>query len=250
MISSQTSGTTNHVSDFLEHMKVQSDHFGDLSTNVDMIKSVNNPEAPPNTGSCMPDFRNDGKITTFKTLSQTCVIDNSPICLSHLEQCFVATDTEREGNNEAVVEYIKVEADPLEIGNIDTGSAEDSVQVFSDSVTCESPTSKLLYRLLTSDKRCVYSAHTSDTPSETLHYGSKKKVEDKTVIDNLGNKCHKNSVSKEGESDIEEVQDTTATQFQGGIRYTTASSKQSERYLCCYVDRPPICNCLICCSLL
>jgi hypothetical protein len=260
MLPSQNYGTTNCVSHILDHRKFQSDQIGDLSMKGDMNKSVNNSEVPRDAHSCAPNFRNGCEIKAFKNLAQTRVINSSHNCLSHLqEQCFVATDTETEGINETDVEYIKVEADPLEIESDDISSAEESVHVFSDTIPCDSPTSKLLYRLLTSDKRCNYSTHAStvstacDTPSETLHYRSNNKVADKTLIpiDNLRNKCHNNSVSKEGESDIEEVQVSTAAKIQGGIKNTAASSEiGSQRYLCCYVDKHLIHKYLVCCTLL
>ena len=260
MLSSQSYGTTNCLSHILDHRKFQNDRIGDLSVKAGMNKSVNNSEVAQDVPSHVPYLKNDSENTASKNVAQACVINNSPNCLSHLqEQSFVTTDTETDDINESDVEYIKVEADPLEIENDDTGPADDSVQVCSDSVKCESPPSKLLYRLLTSDKRCDYSKDAStvsaacDTPSETLHYRNNKKVADKSLIpvDNLRNKCPRNSVSKAGESDVEEVQATTATQIQGSIRNTAASSEPgSQRYLFFYVDKHLICNCLVCCTLL
>jgi hypothetical protein len=221
---------------------------------------VNNSEVSQDVPSCSRNFRNDNENTTSNNVAKACVIKSSPNSFSHLqEQCFVQTDTETDGINETDVEYIKVEADPLQIENYDTGSAEDTVHIFSDTIRCESPRNELLYRLLTSDKRCVYSQDASavstacDTPSETVHYRNNKKVADKTLIpiDNLRNKCHRNSVSKAGESDVEEVQVSTATKTQGRIRNTAASSEPgSQRYLCFYVDKHLICNCLLYCTFL
>jgi len=260
MLSSQSYGTAECVSHILDHRKFQSGQIGDISVKADMNKSVNKSEVSRDVTSCSQNFRNDSEITTSNNVAQACVINNSPNCLSHSqEQCFVPTDTETDGINETDVEYIKVEADPLQFENDDTGSAEDSVPVFPDTITCESPASKLLYRLLTSDKRCDYSQGASavstacDIPSETVHYRNNKKVADKTLIpiDNLRNKCHRNSVSKAGESDVEEVQVDTAAKFQGSIRNTAASSEPgSQRYLCFYVDQHLICNCLLYCTFL
>jgi len=252
MLSSQSYGTSNCVSHILDHRKFQSDQIGDISVKADMNKSVNNLEVSRDVPPCSQNFRNDSEITTSNNVAQACVIKSSPNCLSHLqEQCFVPTDNETNGINETDVEYIKVEADPLQIENDDTGSAEDSVHVFSDTITYESSTSKLLYRLLTGDKRCDYSqdaravSTACDTPSEIVHYRNNKKVADKTLIpiDNLRNKCHRNSVSKAGESDVEKVQVRTAAKIQGSIRNTAASSEPgSQRYLCFYVDKHLICN--------
>jgi len=260
MLSSQSYGTANCVSHILGHRKFQSDQIGDVSVKADMNKSANNSEVSRDVPSCSPNFRNDSKITTSNNVAQACVINISPNCLSQSqEQCFVPTDTETDGINETDVEYIKVEADPLQIENDDTGSAEDSVHMFSGTITSESPTSKLLYRLLTSDKRCDYSQDPSavstpcDTPSVTVHYRNNKKVADKTLIPigNLRNKCNRNSVLKAGESDVEEVQVSTATKIQGSITNTAASSEPgSQRYLCFYVDKHLICNCLFCCTFL
>jgi len=260
MLCSQRYGTANCVSHILDHRKFQSDQIGDISVKADVNKSVNNSEASRDVPSCSQNFRNNSEITTSNNVAQAYVINSSPTCLSHLqEQCFVRTDTETDGINETDVEYIKIEADPLEIENDDTGSAEDSVHMFSDTITCESPTSKLLYRLLTSDKRCDYSQDASavstacDTPSETVNYRNNKKVTDKTLIpiDNLRNKCHRNSVSKAVESVVEEVQVSTATKFQGSIKNTAASSEPgSQRYLCFYVDKHLIFNCLLYCTVL
>jgi hypothetical protein len=219
---------------------------------ADMNKSVNNSEVAQDLPSCSPNFRNDSENRTSNNIAQACVIKSSPNCLSHLqEECCVATDSETGGINETDVEHIKVEADPLEAENYGTGSAEDSVHMFSGSIICESPTSKLLYRLLTSDKRCDYShdvctlSTACDTHSETLNYINNKKVADKTLIpiDNLRNKCHRNSVSKTGESDVEEVQVSTATKIEGSIRNTAANSEPgSQGYLCFYVDKHLICT--------
>jgi hypothetical protein len=260
VLSSQRYSITNCVSYIFDHRKFQSDQNSDLSVKADMNKSVNNSEVARDVPSCSPNFRNDSEIRTSNNIAQACVIKSSPNCLSHLqEQCFVATDTETGGINETDVEHIKVEADPLEAESDGTGSAEDSVHMFSDSITCESPTSNLLYRLLTSDKRCDYSqdvctvSTACDTPSETLHYRSNKKVADKTLIpiDNLRNKCHRNSLSKAGESDVEEVQVSTAAKIEGSIRNTAASSEPGRQgYLCFYVDKHLICNCLVYCILL
>jgi len=259
-LSSQSYVTTNCVSHVLGHRKFQSDHIGDVSVKADMNKSVNNSEVSRDIPSCSRNFRNESEITTSNNVAQACVINSSPNCLSQSqEQCFVPTDTETNGINETDVEYIKVEADPLQIENDDTGSTEDSEHMLSDTITYESSTSKLLYRLLTSDKRCDYSQDAStvstacDTPSETVHYRNNKKVADKTLIpiDNLRNKCHRNSVSKAVESNVEEVQVSTAAKIQGSIRNTAASSEPgNQRYLCFYVDRHLICNCLLYCTFL
>ena len=260
MLSSQSYGTANCVSHILGHRKFQSDRIGDVSVKADMDKSANNSEVSRDVPSCSRNFRNDSEITTSNNVAQACVINSSPSCLSHSqEQCFVPTDTETDGVNETDVEYIKVEADPLQIENDDTSSAEDSVHMFSDTITSESPTSKLLYRLLTSDKRCDYSQDASavstacDTPSVTVHYRNNKKVADETLIpiDNFRNKCHRNSVLKAVESDVEEVQVSTAAKIQGSIRNSAANSEPgSQRYLCFYVDKHVICNCLLYCTFL
>ena len=259
MLSSQSNGTANCMSHILDHREFQSDQIGDVSVKADMNKSMNNSEVSRDVASCSRNFRNDSEITTSNNVSQACVINSSPNCLSHLqEQCFVPIDTDTDGINETDVEYIKVEADPLQIESDDTGSAEDSVHMFTDTIACESPTSKLLYRLLTSDKRCDYSQDASavstacDTPSETVHYRNNKDITDKTLmtIDNLRNKCHRNSVSKAGENVVEEVQVSTAAKFQDSIRNTAASIEPgSQRYLCFYVDKCLMCNFLLYCTL-
>jgi hypothetical protein len=249
MLSSQHYGNKKCVSRILADRNVQSDQICDVPKKNNVNKSVNNLEVSRDAHTCVPDFRSDSEITTFKNVAQMCVINSAPNCLTHLqEQCFVATDTETEGVNETDVEYIKVEADPLEIENDDISSAEDSEQVCSDSVKCESPTSKLLYRLLTSDRRCDYSAHAStvsttcDSPSQTIQYRNNEKAADKTLIpiDNLRNKSNISSASKEGESDIEEVQVSTAARFQGHTRNTAASSETgSQRYLLLLCGQTP-----------
>jgi hypothetical protein len=241
MLSSQNYSTKKRMSYILANSSVLSDQICDESKENDVNKSVNNLEVSQDADPCVPDLRNDSVITTYKNSSQTHVTNSSLNCLTHLqEQCFVAAGTESRSINETDVEYIKVEADPLDIDNDDISSAEDTVQVCSDSVKCESPASKLLYRLLTSDRRCNYSTHAStvstacDTPSQAIRYRNNEKAADKTLIpiDNLRNKSNESSASKEGESDIEEVQVSTVAQFQGHTRNTAASSETgSQRYL-------------------
>jgi hypothetical protein len=227
MLSSQNCSNKKSTYQVLPDRNVQSDQIGKLSKEADVNKSV-------------PDLRNDSEIRTSKNPQQTHVINSLCNQLPHLqEQCFVATDTETQSINEIDVEYIKVEADPLQIENDDTGSVEDSVHVCSDRVKCESPTNKLLYRLLTSDKRCNFSTHTRtvstpyDTPGQTLQQRNNEKVADKTLIpiDNFRSKCNESSVANEGESDLEEIQDSASAQFQGDIKNTAASSEPGcQRY--------------------
>ena len=241
MLSSQHYNAKKCVSHIPDNRNVQSDEVGDLPKENDVNKSVNNLEVCQDAGPCVLDPRNERELTTFRNPSQTHIMDSSQNQLPHLQdQCFVATDTESRTISDIDVEYIKVEADPLQIENDDTGPADDSVQVCSDSVKCESPTSKLLYRLLTSDKRCNFSTHirtvstACNTPSQTVQYRNNEKAADKTVlpIDNLRNKYNETSVTKESESDVEEIQDITAAKFQGGTRNTAASSEPgSQRYV-------------------
>ena len=238
MLSSQNYNAKKCVSHILTNRNFQSDDIGDLSKENDVNNSVNNLEVCQDAGPCVPDLRNDIELTSS---SETRVMDSSRNQLPHLQdQCFVATDTESRNINETDVEYIKVEADPLEIENDDTGPAEDSVEVCPDSVKCESPTSKLLYRLLTSDKRCNFSTHirtvstACNTPSQTVQYRNNETAANKTIlpIDNLRNKYNETSVSKEGESDVEEIQDSTAAQFQSRVTNTAASIEPgSQRYV-------------------
>jgi hypothetical protein len=260
MLSSQPYSTKKRVSDILADRNVQSDQICDISKENDVNKSVNNLEVSPDADPCVPDLRNDREITTYKNPSQIHIINNLHNQLPHLqEQCFAAADTESRSINEIDVEYIKVEADPLQIENDDIGSAEDSVQVCSDSVKYESPTSKLLYRLLTSDRRCNFSTHTRtistacDTPRQTNQYRNNEKDADKTLIpiDNLRYKCNESSVSKERESDIEEIQDSVAAQFQGHIRNTAASSEPgSKRYIFVVMWKKTLCITLFCFTVL
>ena len=238
MLSSQNVNANKCVSHKLTNRNFQSDNVCDLSQENDVNNSVNNVEVCQDAGPCVPDLRNDSELTSS---SETRVMDSSHNQLPHLQdQCFVATDTESRSINETDVEYIKVEPDPLEIENDDTGPTEDSVQVCPDSVKCESPTSKLLYRLLTSDKRCNFSTHirtvstACNTPSQTVQYRNNETAANKTLlpVDNLINKYNETSVSKEGESDVEEIQDSTAAQFQSRVSNTAASSEPgSQRYV-------------------
>lgn len=239
MLSSQNYNAKKCVSRILANRNFQSDDVCGLSQENDVNNSVNNLEVCQDAGPCVPDLRNDSELTSS---SETHVMDSSRNQLPpHFQdQCFVATETESRSLNEIDVEYIKVEADPLEIENDDTGPAEDSVQVCPDSVKCESPTSKLLYRLLTSDKRCNFSTHirtvstACNTPSQTVQYRNNETAVNKTIlpIDNMRNKYNETSVSKEGESDVEEIQDSTAAQFQSRVTNTAASSEPgSQRYV-------------------
>ena len=237
-MSSQNYKAKKCVSHVLANRNFESDDVCDLSQENNVNNSVNNLEVCQDVGPCVPDLRNDSELTSS---SETRVMDSSCNQLPHLQdRCFVATDTEARGINEMDVEYIKVEADPLEIENDDTGPAEDSVQVCPDSVKCESPTSKLLYRLLTSDKRCNFSTHirtvsiACNAPSQTVQHRNNETSANKTIlpIDNLRNKCNETSVSKEGESDVEEIQDSTAARFQSRVTNTAASSEPgSQRYV-------------------
>jgi hypothetical protein len=241
MLSSQHYNAKTCASHIQAKRNVNRDDVGDLSKENDVNNSVNNVEVCQDGGPCVPDPRNDSELTTYTNPSNTCVMDSSHNQLPRLQdQCFVATGTGSQSNNEIDVEYIKVEADPLQIENDDTGPAEDSVEVCPDSVKCESPTSKLLYRLLTSDKRCNFSTHIRtvssayNTSSQTVQYRNNETAANKTIlpIDNLRNKYNQTSVSKEGESDVEEIQDSTAVQFQSHITNTAASSEPgSQRYV-------------------
>jgi hypothetical protein len=239
MLSSQNYNAKKCVSHILANRNFQSDVVCGLSQEKDVNNSVNNLEVCQDAGPCVPDLRNDSELTSS---SETRVMDSSRNQLPpHFQdQCFVATETESRSLNEIDVEYIKVEADPLEIENDDTGLAEDSVQVCPDSVKCESPTSKLLYHLLTSDKRCNFSTHirtvstACNTPSQTVQYRNNETAANKTVlpIDNMRNKYNETAVSKEGESDVEEIQDSTAAQFQSRVTNIAASSEPgSQRYV-------------------
>jgi hypothetical protein len=229
------------VSRVLAHRAVQSDQIVDLSKEADVNKSMNNSEIPRDAASHVPGLRNYNEIKTSKNPSQTHVMDSSHHQLSHLhEQCFAATGTESESISHINVEYIKVEADPLQIENDGGNSGIDSVQVCADSIKCEPLGSELVSDLLSSDTKweCTTQASTvsaaSDTPSQIHEYRSNKETADKALIaiDNLRNKCSKSSVSKEGESDAEDVQDSIAAKFQGHTRNTAASSETgSQRYL-------------------
>jgi len=236
MLSSQNYNAKKCVSHILADRNFQSDDVCDLSQENDVNNSVNNLEVCQDAGPCVPDLRNDSELTSP---SETRVMDSSRNQLPHIQdQCFVATATESRSINEIDVEYIKVEADPLDIENDDIGPTEDSVQVGPDNVKCESPTSKLLYRLLTSDKRCNFSTHirtvsaACNTPSQTVQYRNNETAANKTIpIDNVRNKHNETFVSKEGESDVEEIQDSTAAQFQSRVTNTAANSEPgSQRY--------------------
>jgi hypothetical protein len=241
MVCSLNCCTTNRVSRILGHRNVQSDQIVDLSKEGDVNKSMNNSEILHYADSHVPVLRNDIEIKTSKNPSQTHVMDNSCHQLSHLqEQCFAAADTESESINQINVEYIKLEADPLQMENDGANSAIDTVQVFADSIKCETLASELVSGLLSSDTKCEYTTQAnavciaSDTPSQILEYRSNTETADKTLIPigNLRNKCNESSVSKEGESDAEEVQDSIAAKFWGSTRNTAASSEQgSKRYI-------------------
>ena len=240
IVCSQSCCTTNHVSRFLAHRDVQNDQIGDPSKEADVNKSMNKSEIPHDADIYVPCLRNDSEIKTKKNSSQTRVTDSSYNHLSHLqEQCFAAPDTQSENISQVNVEYIKVEADPLQIENDYTSSAIDTVQAFSESIKYEPLASELVSDVLSSHKKCEYTTQanvstTSDTPSQTIQYKNNEKAADRTIlpIDNLRNKCNETSVSKQGENDTEEVQDSIAAKFQGGIRNTAASSELgSQRYV-------------------
>jgi len=241
MVCSQSCCTTNHVSRFLAHRDVQSDQIGDPSKEADVNKSMNKSQLPHDADFYVPGLRNDSEIKTQKNPSQTHVTDSSYNHLSDLqEQCFAAPDTQSENINQVNVEYIKVEADPLQIENDDTSSVIDTVQAFSDSIKYEPPTSELVSDLFSSHTECEYTTRanvvstSSDTPSLIVQYRNNEKAADRTIlpIDNLRIKCNKTSVSKQRESDVEEVQDSIAAKFQGGTRNTAASSELgSQRYV-------------------
>jgi len=241
MVCSQSCCTTNHVSRFLAHREVQNDKIGDPPKEADVNKSMNKSEIPQDADFYVPGLRNDRDIKTPKNPSQTCITDSSYNHLSHLqEQCFAAPDAQSENINQVNVEYIKVEADPLQIENDDTSSAIDTVQVFSDSIKYEPLASELVLDLSSSHTECEYATQAnavstaSDTPSQTIQYRNNEKAADRIVlpIDNLRNKCNETSVSKQGENDTEEVQDSIAAKFQGGTRNTAASSELgSQRYV-------------------
>ena len=229
------------MSRFLAHRDVQNDQIGDPSKEADVNKSMNKSEIPQDADFYVPGLRNDSEIKTPKNSSQTHVTDSSLNHLSHLqEQCFAAPDTQSENINQVNVEYIKVEADPLQIENDDTSSAIDTVQVFSDSIKYEPLASELVSDLLSSHTKCEYITQSnvvstaSDTPSQTIQYRNNEKAADRTIlpIDNLRTRCNETSVSKQGENDTEEVQDSIAAKFQGGTRNTAASSEPgSQRYV-------------------
>ena len=240
MVCSQSCCTTNHVSCFLAHRDVQNDQNGDSSKEADVNRSMNKSEIPQDADFYVPGFRNDSEIKTPKNPSQACVMDSTHNHLSHLqEQCFAAPDTQSENINQVNVEYIKVEADPLQIENDDASCAIDTVQEFSDGIKYEPFASELVSDLLSSHTKCDYTtqanvSRASDTPSQTIQYRNNEKAADKTVlpIDNLRNKYNETSVTKESESDVEEIQDITAAKFQGGTRNTAASSEPgSQRYV-------------------
>jgi hypothetical protein len=219
----------------LAHRDVQSDHIGDLSEKADVNKRMNNPGIPPDADSYVPGLRNHSEIQTSKNLPQTYVMDSS---YNQQEQCFAATDTEPQSVNQINIEYIKVEADPLQIENY-TSSAVNTVQVFSDSIKCETIAKELVSDQLSSHTKCDYSTHVNtvssahDTATQITQYTNNKDTANKTLTptDNFTNKCNEISASEEGESNTEEVQDSTTAQFQGGIRNTAASSEPgSQRY--------------------
>ena len=241
MVCSQSSCTTNHVSRFPGHRDVQNDQIGDPSKEADANKSMNKSEITQDADFYVPGLRNDSEIKTLKNPSQTRVTDSSYNHLSHLqEQCFAAPYTQSETINQVNVEYIKVEADPLQIENDDTSSAIDTVQAFSDSIKYEPLASELVSGLLSCRTKCEYTSQAngvctaSDTPSQTVQYRNNKKVADRTIlpIDNLRIKCDETSVSKQRENDTEEAQDGIAAKFQSATRNTAASSELgSQRYV-------------------
>ena len=241
MVCSQSCSTTNHVSRFLAHRDVQNDQIGDPSKEADVNEIMNKSEIPQDADFYVLGLRNDREIKIPKNPSQARVRDSSNNHLSHLqEQCVAAPDTQTENINQVNVEYIKVEADPLQIENDDTSSAINVVQVFSDSIKCEPLPSEIVSGLLSSHTKCEYTTQAnavstaSDTPSQTIPYRNNEKAADRTIlpIDNLRIKCNKTSVSKQGENDTEEIQDSIATKFQGGTKNTAASSEPgSQRYV-------------------
>jgi len=240
MVCSQSCSTTNDVSHFLAHRDVQNDQNGDPSKEADVNETMNKSEIPQDADFYIPGLRNDSEIKTPKNPSQVRVRDSSYNNLSHLqEQCFAASDTQSENINQVNVEYIKVEADPLQIENDDTSSAVDAVQAFSDSIKCEPLTSEIVSDLLSSHTKCEYTTQAnavstaSDTPSQTIQYRNNEKAADRTILprDNLRIKCNKTSVSKQGENDTEEIQDSIATKFQGGTKNTASSEPGSQRYV-------------------
>jgi hypothetical protein len=114
------------------------------------------------------------------------------------------------------------------------------VQAFSDNIKDEPLTGELVSDLLSSHTKgeCTTQANivstASDTPSPTIPYRNNEKAAERTIlpIDSLRNKSNKTSVSKEGENDTEEVQDSIAAKFQGGTRNTAASNEPgSQRYV-------------------
>jgi len=232
--------TTNNVSRFLAHRDVQNDQIGDPSKEADVNKSMNRSEIPQNADFYVPGLRNDSEIKTPKNPTQTHVTDSSYNHMSHLqEQCCAALDTQSENINQVNVEYIKVEADPLQIENDDTSSAIDTVQTFSDSMKYEPLTSELVSDT-SSHTKCEYTSQANvvstanDTPNQTIQYRNNEKPADRTILptDNLRIKCNETSVSKQRENDTEEIQDSIAAKFQGGTRNTAASSELgSQRYV-------------------
>jgi len=228
------------VSRFLAHRDVQNDQIGDPSKEADVNKSMNRSEIPQNADFYVPGLRNDSEIKTPKNPTQTHVTDSSYNHMSHLqEQCCAALDTQSENINQVNVEYIKVEADPLQIENDDTSSAIDTVQTFSDSMKYEPLTSELVSDT-SSHTKCEYTSQANvvstanDTPNQTIQYRNNEKPADRTILptDNLRIKCNETSVSKQRENDTEEIQDSIAAKFQGGTRNTAASSELgSQRYV-------------------
>jgi polyribonucleotide nucleotidyltransferase len=198
---------------------------------------MNRSEIPQNADFYVSGLRNDSEIKTPKNPTQTCVMDSS---YNHLqEQCCAALDTQSENIYRVNVEYIKVEADPLQIENDDTSSTVDTVQAFSDSIKYE-PLASELVSDTSSHTKCEYTSQAnvvstaSDTPNQTIQYRNNEKAADRTIlpIDNLRVKCNETSVSKQRENDTEEIQDSIAAKFQGGTRNTAASSELGgQRYV-------------------
>jgi hypothetical protein len=245
MVSSWNYGASElSVSNIQPHCRrIQSDQIGNLSKKEDFIKSVNNSEFPKDADPVVHDLKISNEMKTSKNPSETFVSNNS--CnSSHLqEQCFVAADMKSESIcvSEYNVEYIKVEADPLQIENGNINSDVDTMQAFSYNTNCESLPSELVSLQLVSDTRCDVSADTSttvsasDTPSQSIENWKNKKPATLTLepINNLRKKCDENCMLDEREGDT----GIASTKFQNGRRNVALNNEsenhgeESQRYL-------------------
>jgi hypothetical protein len=254
MVSARNYGASNIVSHTRHHYRrIPSNQTGDLTKRVDLNKSVNNSELPKHVHSDVPDLRINSDTKTCKNSSEVFTVYNS-----HLQgESFIATDTESESIT-ITVDCIKVEEDPLQIENDDTKSDINTLQAFSDSISCGALPSGLVSVQLSRDKNCDFLGNTSDvsssdSPCHTVQCRKSKKASAKPLVavNSLRKKCGESSLSEEKESDADGIQVSTSTKFQNSIINVARNSelddhrKEGGRYFVCCMEGELIRNCVV-----